>query len=260
MDFWLDIGVDGFRLDAVPYLIEREGTSCENLPETYDVVRVIRRHLDTHHSNRVLLAEANQPPAQVRAYLGDGDMCHMAFHFPLMTRLFIGLHLEERHPITDIMDETPAIPDTCQWALFLRNHDELTLEMVTDAERDYMYLAVQPGSTRPAQCRHPPPAGAAHGQRPPADRAAHQRPVFLSRHPDRLLRRRNRHGRRCPAWRSRRRPDPDAMDRRSECRLLERKSRGTLQPGDHRSGVRLPGGERRVSAARSLVAVPLDED
>ena len=105
------------------------------------MLRAIRRHLDTHYANRVLLAEANQPPADVRAYFGDGDMCHMAFHFPLMTRLFIGLHLEERRPITDIMDETPAIPDNCQWALFLRNHDELTLEMVTDAERDYMYLA-----------------------------------------------------------------------------------------------------------------------
>jgi maltose alpha-D-glucosyltransferase/alpha-amylase len=141
MDFWLDIGVDGFRLDAIPYLIEREGTSCENIPETLEVVRAIRRHLDTHHSNRVLLAEANQPPADVRAYMGDGDMCHMAFHFPLMTRLFIGLHLEERRPITDIMAGTPDIPDSCQWALFLRNHDELTLEMVTDAERDYMYMA-----------------------------------------------------------------------------------------------------------------------
>ncbi len=141
MDFWLEIGVDGFRLDAIPYLIEREGTSCENIPETLDVIKVIRRHLDTHHTNRVLLAEANQPPASVRAYFGEGDMCHMAFHFPLMTRLYIGLHLEERRPITDIMAETPAIPDTCQWALFLRNHDELTLEMVTDAERDYMYLA-----------------------------------------------------------------------------------------------------------------------
>ena len=141
MDFWLDIGVDGFRLDAIPYLIEREGTICENLPETFDVLRAIRRHLDTRYENRMLLAEANQPPAGVRAYFGDGDACHMAFHFPLMTRLFIGLHLEERRPITDIMNETPELPDNCQWALFLRNHDELTLEMVTDAERDYMYLA-----------------------------------------------------------------------------------------------------------------------
>jgi len=141
MDFWLDIGVDGFRLDAVPYLIEREASSCENLPETFAVLKTIRRHLDQRYPNRLLLAEANQPPAGVRAYFGDGDICHMAFHFPLMTRLFIALHLEERRPITEIMNETPAIPDTCQWALFLRNHDELTLEMVTETEREYMYLA-----------------------------------------------------------------------------------------------------------------------
>jgi maltose alpha-D-glucosyltransferase/alpha-amylase len=141
MDFWLDIGVDGFRLDAVPYLVEREGTTCENLPETFDVLRTIRRHLDDRYPNRVLLAEANQSPANVRPYFGEGDQCHMAFHFPLMTRLFIGLHLETRRPITEIMEATPAIPDSCQWALFLRNHDELTLEMVTDTERDYMYLA-----------------------------------------------------------------------------------------------------------------------
>jgi maltose alpha-D-glucosyltransferase/alpha-amylase len=141
MDFWLDIGVDGFRLDAVPYLIEREATSCENLPETFAVLKAIRRHLDQRYPNRLLLAEANQPPAGVRAYFGDGDICHMAFHFPLMTRLFIALHLEERRPITEIMNGTPAIPDNCQWALFLRNHDELTLEMVTETEREYMYLA-----------------------------------------------------------------------------------------------------------------------
>jgi maltose alpha-D-glucosyltransferase/alpha-amylase len=141
MDFWLDIGVDGFRLDAVPYLVEREGTTCENVPETFEVLKTIRRHLDERYANRVLLAEANQPPALATRYFGQGDQCHMAYHFSLMTRLFIALHLEERRPITEIMDQTPAIPDSCQWALFLRNHDELTLEMVTDAERDYMYLA-----------------------------------------------------------------------------------------------------------------------
>ena len=141
MDFWLGMGVDGFRLDAVPYLVEREGTSCENLPETHEVVKAIRRHIDARWPNRLLLAEANQMPAEVRAYFGGGDECHMAYHFPVMPRLFMALHLEERNPIVEAMERTPAIPDTCQWALFLRNHDELTLEMVTDDERDYMYLA-----------------------------------------------------------------------------------------------------------------------
>ena len=141
MDFWLEMGVDGFRLDAVPYLIEREGTSCENLPETHIILKAIRQHIDAHWPNRMLLAEANQWPADVRPYFGDGDECHMAFHFPVMPRLFMALHLEERDPIVEIMERTPEIPPTCQWALFLRNHDELTLEMVTDDERDYMYLA-----------------------------------------------------------------------------------------------------------------------
>jgi len=141
MDFWLEMGVDGFRLDAVPYLIEREDTNCENLPETHIILKAIRRHIDTHWPNRMLLAEANQWPADVRPYFGDGDECHMAFHFPVMPRLFMALHLEERDPIVEIMERTPSIPETCQWALFLRNHDELTLEMVTDEERDYMYLA-----------------------------------------------------------------------------------------------------------------------
>jgi maltose alpha-D-glucosyltransferase / alpha-amylase len=141
IDFWMELGVDGFRLDAVPYLVEREGTSCENLPETHAVLQAIRRHVDEHWPHCMLLAEANQWPSDVRAYFGNGDECHMAYHFPLMPRMFMGLHLEDRHPIVEIMQQTPAIPDTCQWALFLRNHDELTLEMVTDEERDYMYLA-----------------------------------------------------------------------------------------------------------------------
>ena len=141
IDFWFELGVDGFRLDAVPYLVEREGTSCENLPDTHAVLKEIRRHIDERWPNRMLLAEANQFPADVRAYFADGDECHMAYHFPLMPRIFMGLHLEDRHPIVEIMQQTPAIPDVCQWALFLRNHDELTLEMVTDEERDYMHLA-----------------------------------------------------------------------------------------------------------------------
>ena len=139
MRFWLDMGVDALRLDAIPYLIEREGTINENLPETHDVLKRIRRELDARYTGKVLLAEANQWPSDVRAYFGDGDECHMAFHFPLMPRIFMGLRQEERHPIVEIMNQTPEIPENCQWALFLRNHDELTLEMVTDEERDYMY-------------------------------------------------------------------------------------------------------------------------
>lgn len=141
MRFWFDMGVDGMRLDAVPYLIEREGTNCENLPETHEILRRLRHEVDERYENRVLLAEANQWPADVRAYMGSGDECQMAFHFPLMPRIFMALRQEDRYPITEILDQTPEIPDSCQWALFLRNHDELTLEMVTDEERDYMYRA-----------------------------------------------------------------------------------------------------------------------
>ncbi|HEX3544747.1 MAG TPA: maltose alpha-D-glucosyltransferase [Candidatus Acidoferrum sp.] len=139
MKFWLDMGVDGFRLDAVPYLVEREGTSCENLPETHAIIKKVRQRLDENYPGRMLLAEANQWPADVRAYFGDGDEFHTAFHFPLMPRMFMAVKLEDRKPIIEILDQTPPIPANCQWCIFLRNHDELTLEMVTDIERDYMY-------------------------------------------------------------------------------------------------------------------------
>jgi maltose alpha-D-glucosyltransferase/alpha-amylase len=138
---WGELGVDGFRLDAVPYLVERDGTSCENLPETHALIREIRAFVDRNFPGRMLLAEANQWPDDVRPYFGEGDECHMAFHFPLMPRIFMALRLEDVEPVVEIMRRTPAIPETCQWALFLRNHDELTLEMVTVDERDYMYLA-----------------------------------------------------------------------------------------------------------------------
>jgi maltose alpha-D-glucosyltransferase/alpha-amylase len=138
VDFWLDQGVDGFRLDAVPYLFEREGTNCEHLPETHAFLRELRRHIDSKYKNRMLLAEANLWPEDALAYL-SGDECHMSFHFPLMPRLFTANRMEDRFPIMEILRQTPPIPETCQWALFLRNHDELTLEMVTDEERDYMY-------------------------------------------------------------------------------------------------------------------------
>jgi maltose alpha-D-glucosyltransferase/alpha-amylase len=141
MCYWLDMGVDALRVDAIPYLVERDGTSCENLPETHEVIKTLRREIDADYSNRVLLAEANQWPTDVLPYFGKGDECHMAFHFPLMPRIYMALRQEDRLPITDIIQQTPDIPDTCQWGLFLRNHDELTLEMVTKDERDYMYIA-----------------------------------------------------------------------------------------------------------------------
>ncbi|MGF1473086.1 MAG: maltose alpha-D-glucosyltransferase [Rubrobacteraceae bacterium] len=139
MKFWLDAGVDGLRLDAIPYLIEREGTDCENLPETHEVLKRMRAELDERYEDRMFLAEANQWPEDVLPYFGDGDECHMAFHFPLMPRIYMSVAQEDRHPIVEIMQQTPDIPDNCQWGVFLRNHDELTLEMVTDRERDYMY-------------------------------------------------------------------------------------------------------------------------
>jgi len=139
LSFWLETGVDGFRLDAVPYLFEREETHCENLPESHAYLKKLRVELDKKFKGRIFLAEANQWPADVRPYFANGDECHMAFHFPLMPRIFMAIRKEDNAPILEIMRQTPDIPDNCQWALFLRNHDELTLEMVTQEERDYMH-------------------------------------------------------------------------------------------------------------------------
>ncbi|WNG17323.1 maltose alpha-D-glucosyltransferase [Cystobacter fuscus] len=139
MRFWLNMGVDGFRCDAVPYLFEREGTNCENLPETHAFLKKLRKTIDAEYPDKMLLAEANQWPADVRVYFGDGDEFHMGFHFPVMPRLFMAVRREDRTPIVEILQQTPDIPENCQWAIFLRNHDELTLEMVTDEDRDYMY-------------------------------------------------------------------------------------------------------------------------
>jgi maltose alpha-D-glucosyltransferase/alpha-amylase len=139
MKFWLDLGVDGFRVDGVPYLVERDGTTCENLPETHAVLRWLRGRMDEHFTGRMLLAEANMWHEHARPYYGDGDEFHMAFHFPLMPRMFMALRLEDRTPLVEILGRTPEIPASCQWGLFLRGHDDLTLAMVTDAARDYMY-------------------------------------------------------------------------------------------------------------------------
>ncbi len=147
LDFWFEMGVDGMRLDAIPYLCEREGTNCENLPETFVILDRMRAHLDQKYTNKMLLAEANQWPEDTVEYFGAGNRCHMAFHFPLMPRMFMASKMEDRFPIVDIIEQTPAIPETCQWALFLRNHDELTLEMVSDEERDFMYRVYASDST-----------------------------------------------------------------------------------------------------------------
>ncbi len=141
LDYWVDMGVDGFRLDAIPYLFERDGTNCENLPETHRFLKELRAHIDSLGKEIMLLAEANMWPEDSAAYFGDGDECHMNYHFPIMPRMFMALKMEDRYPIIDIIDQTPDIPENCQWGMFLRNHDELTLEMVTDEERDYMYRA-----------------------------------------------------------------------------------------------------------------------
>jgi maltose alpha-D-glucosyltransferase / alpha-amylase len=139
VSFWLDLGIDGFRVDAVPYLFEREETNCENLPQTHDFLKTLRRFIDEHYRDALLLAEANQWPEDVVQYFGDGDEFHMGYNFPIMPRLFMALRQEDRRPIVEILERTPEIPDSCQWGIFLRNHDELTLEMVTDEERDYLY-------------------------------------------------------------------------------------------------------------------------
>ena len=141
VDFWLGMGVDGLRLDAIPYLYEREGTNGENLPETHAFLRALRAHVDARFPERMLLAEANQWPEDAVAYFGEGDECHMAFHFPVMPRIFMAIHQEDRFPLVDILAQTPIPPGSAQWALFLRNHDELTLETVTDDERDVMIRA-----------------------------------------------------------------------------------------------------------------------
>jgi len=146
VDHWLELGVDGLRLDAVPYIAEGEGTSSENLVQTHQVLKNLRQRIDARYPDRMLLAEANQWPEDAAAYFGDGDECQMAFHFPLMPRLFMALRTEDRLPVLDIMAQTPAIPESCQWALFLRNHDELTLEMVTEEERLAMYRAFAPAA------------------------------------------------------------------------------------------------------------------
>ena len=259
MRFWLDMGVDGFRLDAIPYLIEREGTTNENLPETHVVLKQIRALIDKNYPNKLLLAEANMWPEDVRPYFGDGDECHMAFHFPLMPRMYMAIAQEDRHPLVEIMAQTPDIPDICQWAIFLRNHDELTLEMVTSRERDYMYRMYAAGPAGAHQPRHPPAPRAAHGERPRPHQADEQPAALHAGLADRLLRRRDRHGRQHLPRRPQRRAHADAVEPGPQRRLLARRSAAALPAADHGPGLRLRGGERRGAAARPGVAAQLDE-
>ena len=259
MRFWLDRGVDGLRLDAVPYLIEREGTICENLEETHDVLKKIRAALDARYPDRMLLAEANQWPADVRPYFGDGDECHMAFHFPLMPRMFMAVRQEDRHPIVEILRQTPDIPENCQWAMFLRNHDELTLEMVTDEERDYMYqaYAADPQMRINVGIRRRLAPLLENSRR--RIELLHSLLFSMPGHAGHLLRRRDRHGRQHLPRRSQRRAHADAVDRRPQCRLLARRPGAALRAADHGPGLRLPGDQRRGAGARAVLAAQLDE-
>ena len=180
--FWLQLGVDGLRLASVPYLIEREGTSNENLPETHQILKRIRAELDANFPDRMLLAEVNQWPEDVKMYFGEGDECHMAFHFPLMPRMYMAIAREDRFPITDILRQTPPIPDTCQWAIFLRNHDELSLDMVTDSEREYLWQAYASRPARAHQSRYPSSPCATTRRRPTTRRADEQSVAVDARH------------------------------------------------------------------------------
>ena len=235
MDFWLEMGVDGLRLDAVPYLFEREGTICENLagnPSVFERAAPPCRREDI--KNRMLLAEANQWPEEAVNYFGAGDECHMAFHFPVMPRIFMSVHMEDRFPIVDILGQTPAIPDNCQWTLFLRNHDELTLEMVTDEDRDYMYKVYA----------NDPKARINLGiRRRLAPLLGNNRRKIellncllfsLPGTPVRLLRRRNRHGRQFLSRRPQRRAHADAVERRSQCRVFRSQPAAAFSADHHR--------------------------
>ena len=255
--FWLDIGLDGFRLDAVPYLYERDGTNGENLPETHDFLKQLRREVDTSHPGKVLLAEANQWPSDVLAYFGDGDECHMCFNFPLMPRMYLAAKRGDREPIERILDEMPEIPPGCQWGLFLRNHDELTLEMVTDIERDEMYAEYARDPEDAAQHRHRPAAGAAARQQPAADGAVPRPAAVAAREPGPLLRRRDRDGRQHLPRRPRRGAHADAVDARPQRRVLDVGLRAAVPAADHGPGVRLPGGERGGAAAEPGVVPAL---
>ena len=260
LDFWLDdVGVDGLRLDAVPYLFEREGTNNENLPETHAALKDIRRVIDERYPGKMLLAEANQWPEDAVAYFGKGDECHTAFHFPLMPRLFMGIRTEDRYPIVDMLEQTPAIPETCQWVLFLRNHDELTLEMVTDEERDYMYrVYAQDQQARinlGIRRRLAPLLGNSRRKIELMNALLLSLPgTPVLYYGDEIGMGDNfylgdRNGVRTP----------DAVEPGPQRRLLPRQLPEAVLPRDHRPRVPLRGGERRGAAGQPAVAAVVDE-
>ena len=258
VDKWLAMGVDGVRLDAVPYLFEREGTNCENLPETHDFLKQLRAHVDEKFPDRMLLAEANQWPEDAVAYFGDGDECHTAFHFPLMPRLFMALRMEDRYPVIDILQQTPEIPDSAQWAIFLRNHDELTLEMVTDEERDYMYRAYAADPQTRVNVGIRRRLAPLHAERPAQDRADERSAVRPPGHAGHLLRRRARHGRQRLPRRPRRRAHADAVESRPQRRVLDRQPPAAVPAGDHRPRVPLRDGQRRGPVEQPQLAAVVD--
>lgn len=258
--FWLGLGIDGFRLDAVPYLFEREGTNCENLPETHAFLRRVRKVVDDEFPGRVLLAEANQWPADVVEYFGDpttgGDECHMAFHFPLMPRIFMAVRRESRIPISEILAQTPEIPDMAQWGIFLRNHDELTLKMVTDEERDYMYSEYAKDPRMKAN------VGIRRRLAPLLDNDRNQIELFTALLlslpvPGAVLRRRDRHGRRDLAGGPRRCAHPDAMDPGPQRGVFQGQPRPALPAGQPGLRLRVSGGQRGGPARHFHVAAEL---
>ena len=250
--FWLDLGLDGFRLDAVPYLYEREGTNCENLAETHAFLKEVRAVVDGEYPDKVLLAEANQWPEDVVDYFGDGDECHMAFHFPVMPRMFMALRREEADAdLRDPRADAATSPQNCQWGLFLRNHDELTLEMVTDEERDYMYAEYAKDPRMKLN------VGIRRRLAPLLDNGRdeiellHAMLFSLPGSPGPVLRRRDRDGRQRLPRRPRRRAHADAVDRRPQRRLLARGLRPALRAAADGPGLRLPGRQRRGPAAHA---------
>ena len=258
MRFWLDMGVDGLRLDAIPYLCEREGTSNENLPETHAVIRQIRAQVDAHYKNRLLLAEANQWPEDVREYFGDGDECHMAYHFPLMPRIYMAIAQEDRHP--DRRDHAADAGDSRELPVGDLPAQPRRAD-AGDGDQQGARLHVPDVRRRPArahQPRHPPPAGAADGERPRAHQADEQPAAVDAGLADHLLRRRNRHGRQHLPRRPQRRAHADAVEPGPQRRLLARRSAAPVPAADHGPGVRLRGGQRRGADARPVLAAQLD--
>ena len=249
--FWLDLGVDALRLDAVAYLCVREGTSNENLPETHDVLKRMRRELDASYPNRMLLAEANQWPSDVRPYFGDGDECHMAFHFPLMPRMFMALRQEDRHAITEILNQTPELPPSAPVGALPAQSRRADRRDDHGRGTRLHVLGLRQRSADADQRRHPPAPGAAGREQPPPRRAAERAAVLAAGDAGHLLRRRDRDGRQHLPRRPQRRAHADAMEQRPQRRLLARRSGAAVRAADPGSGLRLRGDQRRGAGARS---------